>query len=67
MSIKMDRKFNLRQKLVFLALVQKNSEEFCPISMNSDNSKVYIGSEKSMVVDDVFKRLLDDYQYYLRT
>ena len=35
--------------------------------MHSGNSKVYIGSEKSMVVDDLFKSFLDEYQFSLRT
>ena len=35
--------------------------------MHSDNSKAYISSETSMVVDDLFKNLLNDYQFSLRT
>ena len=31
------------------------------------HSKAYIGSEKSMVVDDLFKSFLDEYQFSLRT
>ena len=35
--------------------------------MHNENSKVYIGSETSMVVDDLLKSLLNDYQFSLRT
>ena len=35
--------------------------------MQSENSKVYIGSQTSMVVDDLFKSLLDEYEFSLRT
>ena len=35
--------------------------------MHSDNSKVYIGSETSIVVDDLSKSLLDDDQFSFRT
>ena len=35
--------------------------------MHSENLKVYIGSETSMVVDDLLKGFLDDYQFSLRT
>ena len=48
-------------------LVNKNTEEFYPLYIHSGNSKVYIGSETSMVVDDLFKSLLDDYRFSLRT
>ena len=35
--------------------------------MHSDNLKVYIGSETSMVVNDLLKSFLNDYQFSLRT
>ena len=35
--------------------------------MDSENSKVYICSETNMVVDDLLKSFLTDYQFSLRT
>ena len=35
--------------------------------MHSSNSKVYIGSETIMIVNDLFKSFLNKYQYVLKT
>ena len=35
--------------------------------MNSDNPKVYIGSETRMAVDDILKNFLNEYEYSLKT
>ena len=50
-------KIQLAVEITFSSVGEKNTEEFYPLYMHSGNSKVYIGSETSMVVDDLFKSL----------
>ena len=60
-------KIQLTAEITFSSVGEKDSKEFYPIYMHSDNSKVYIGSETSMVVDELLKSFLDGYQFSLRT
>ena len=59
-------KIQLAVEITFSSVGKKDSKEFYPIYMHSDNSKVYIGSETSMVVDDLLKSLLNTYQLSLK-
>ena len=58
-------KIRLAAEITFSSVGEKDSKEFYPIYMHSENSKLYIGSETSMVADDLFKRFLNDFS--LRT
>ena len=60
-------KIQLAAEITFSTVGEKDSEKFHSIYMHSNNSKVYIGSETSMVVDDLFKSFLNKYQYVLKT
>ena len=64
---KFEWKIQLTTEITFSSVDGKDTKEFYPIYMHSDNSKVYIGSESNMVVDDLLKSFLDDYQFSLRT
>ena len=60
-------KIQLVAEITFSSTAEEGSKEFYPIYMHSENSKVYICFQTSMVVDDLFKSFLDDYQFCLRT
>ena len=60
-------KIQLVAEITFSCDGEKDSKDFYPIYINSENSKAYIGSETSIVVDDLLKSFLDDYQFSLRT
>ena len=60
-------KIQLAAEITFSAVGEKDFEKYYSIYMHSNNLKVYIGSETSMVVDDLFKILLNQYQYASKT
>ena len=60
-------KIQLAAEMAFSTVSEKDSEKLHPIYMHSDNSKVYIGSETSEVVNKLFKSFLNEYQYVLKT
>ena len=59
-------KIQLAAEITFSSVGEKDSKEFYPIYMHRENLRVYIGSETRMVVDDLLKSLLNDYQFSLR-
>ena len=60
-------KIQLAAEITFSSAGDEDSEIFYPIYMHNKNWKVYDGSLAGMVVDDVLKSFLDDYQFSLRT
>ena len=60
-------KTQLGAEITFSSVGEKDSKEFYPIYMHSENSKMYTGYGTNMVADDLFKSLLNDYQFSLRT
>ena len=60
-------KTQLEAEITFSSVGEKDSKEFYPIYMHSENSKMYTGYGTSMVTDDLFKSLLNDYQFSFRT
>ena len=60
-------KIQLAAEITFSRVGEEDSKKYYPIYMHSNNLKVYDGSVTSMVVDDLLKSFLDDYQFSLRT
>ena len=53
-------------EIIFSSVGDEDSKKFYPIYMRSKNLKVYDSSLTRMVVDDLLKSFLNDYQFSLR-
>ena len=60
-------KIQLAAEVIFFSVSDEDSKKSYPIYMHSKNLKVYYGSSTGMVLDDLLKSFLDDYQFSLRT
>ena len=60
-------KIQLAAEISFSSVGDEDSKKSYPIYMHSKNLKVYDSSFTGMVVDDLSKSFLDDYQFSLRT
>ena len=60
-------KIQLTAEIIFSSVGDEDSKKSYPIYLHSKDLKVYDGFLTGMVVGDLFKSFLDDYQFSLRT